>query len=604
MSDLEVPAGAGGEAPPVRPDRSPVETIPRRRPLARRPVGRPEPVFNAPDPRRRSAGRAALGVLGFVLFLCALAGMIAASGYAGSQAGEVEKNARATTTVQAYVMDRFQKCLDFMNAGNYPRAQAECETVQRFQPNLFGLRNLVATIVIAQTPTLPPPLPTVTPVLTDKGELFRLLKAAFDRKDWDTVILLGDQLRSLDATYEPANVADWRYRALTSRGVSRLRTGNIEAGIFDLDLAEKIQKLDPNTTAERAYAELYQRAVSTFGADWETAIRRLTQLYQASPGYRDVGSKLFQAYVGAGDSFAGLLEWCPAEKRFASAQGLVPAAAGLEQKRLGAAQQCLTATPVPITGTVPITGSGSGVGTLGGGRLVYAANDPASNGYALFISDGTAARSIGSGAGQPNYRNGGVVVLSGGGAVRTTGGNSLLAQTAQFASISPDAKRVAYASGANVIVAGVGGTPAPVNLGPGAWPAWGPGAQLVYQACLPQGCGLWLVNPDKPDEKTRLTEGAGDLNPNWSPTGAEITYVNNGDVYVVTVSRQFRKLTNGLGAVAPTFSPDGARIAYQANRDGGWAIYVIAADGSNPRRVIELGTQHPLAGSERMAWIP
>lgn len=104
----------------------------------------------------------------------------------------------------------------------------------------------------------------------------------------------------MDATYESASVTEWRYKALTSRGVTRLRAGNIEAGIFNLDIAEKIQKLDANTTAEQNCAELYQRAVSTFGADWETAIKRLTQLYQVSPGYRDVASKLFQAYSWGG----------------------------------------------------------------------------------------------------------------------------------------------------------------------------------------------------------------------------------------------------------------------------------------------------------------
>lgn len=610
MSVLESPDGDEdpGARPPSARDLPPVPRRQPQRPLARRPAGQPERTLRAAPSAvaapRRSAGRAMLGVLGFLLFLCVLAAMIAGSGYAGSQAGEQERNARATTTVQAYTMDRFQKCLDFMNTGNYPRAQAECETVQRFQPNLFGLQGMLATIVVAQTPTALPPVPTPTPVLTDKGELFRLLKSAWDKKDWDTVILLGDQLRALDATYESASVAEWRYKALTSRGVTRLRAGNIEAGIFDLDIAEKIQKLDANTAAERNYAELYQRAVSTFGADWETAIKRLTQLYQVSPGYRDVASKLFQAYVGAGDAYAGLLDWCPAEKRYVSAQGLVPTAPGLEQKRLGAAQQCLTATPVPITGTATITGTGAGGGALGGGRLVYAGFDSAANGYALFISDGGASSAIGVGAGQPNYRNAGVVVLSGGGAVRTTAGASLLALTAQYASLSPDGKRVAYSSGGALYVAGVGGAPAPASLGPGVWPAWGPGGQIVFQACLPAGCGLWLVNPDKPDEKLRLSEGAGDINPTWSPNGVEITYVNNGDVYVVTTARQFRKLTSGLGAVSPTFSPDGTRIAYQANRDGGWAIFVMGADGGGQRRVIEMGPQHPLAGSERMAWIP
>lgn len=130
---------------------------------------------------RRSAGRAMLGVLGFLLFLCVLAAMIAGSGYAGSQAGEQERNARATTTVQAYTMDRFQKCLDFMNTGNFARSGRvrDCPTLSAESIRTAGM---LATIVVAQTPTALPPVPTPTPVLTDKGELFRLLKSAWDKK--------------------------------------------------------------------------------------------------------------------------------------------------------------------------------------------------------------------------------------------------------------------------------------------------------------------------------------------------------------------------------------------------------------------------------------
>lgn len=606
------PVAQTGRARPTQPEaerprptqRSPIAQrgTAARQSATRRPQA--DPVLGPTPTKRGRVGRAVLSGLGVLGLLCLMLAMIGGAGLLGAQAGEQERQVVATRTVQAYIYERFQKCLDFKNAGNYPRAQVECETVQKFQPNQPGIRDLVATVIVAQTPTAPPPLPTPTPVLTDKGQLFELLKTAFSRKDWDTVILLGDQLRALDANYEAASVASWRYAALTTRGIARLRAGAIEAGIFDLDIAERIQKLDANAAAERNYAELYQNAISTFGADWETAIRRLTQLYQASPAYRDVGARLFQAYVGAGDSFAGRQDWCPAEKRYASALALVPGAAGLDQKRGAAAQQCLTATPVPITGTGTLTGTGAGGGALGGGRLVYAGPDPTNGSYSLFISDGGTARSLAPGAGQPTYRNGGVVVLSGGGAIRTTAGATLLAQAGQYGSLSPDGKRVAYAAGGVVYVAGVGGTPAPVSLGPGSWPNWGPGAQLVMQSCQPAGCGLWLVNPDKPEEKTRLTEGAGDINPSWSPNGQEIVYAGGGDLYVVTLGRQFRKLTGGMGVTAPTFSPDGSRIAFQASQNGTWGIFVLPAHGGDPTRVVELGPQHPLAGSERTAWIP
>ena len=37
--------------------------------------------------------------------------------------------------------------------------------------------------------------------------------------------------------------------------------------------------------------------------------------------------------------------------------------------------------------------------------------------------------------------------------------------------------------------------------------------------------------------------------------------------------------------VRPAWSPDGSRIAFTSNRDGNYEIYVMNADGSNPRNV-------------------
>lgn len=33
----------------------------------------------------------------------------------------------------------------------------------------------------------------------------------------------------------------------------------------------------------------------------------------------------------------------------------------------------------------------------------------------------------------------------------------------------------------------------------------------------------------------------------------------------------------------PVWSPDGSKIAFASDRDGNWEIYVMNADGSNPK---------------------
>ena len=78
-----------------------------------------------------------------------------------------------------------------------------------------------------------------------------------------------------------------------------------------------------------------------------------------------------------------------------------------------------------------------------------------------------------------------------------------------------------------------------------------------------------------------------------------------------------QRLTNDpAGDWLPTWSPDGKYIAYVSNRDGKWAIWVMAADGSNPRKAFDLPggvdgivRDEPAWSSmgwieERMSWVP
>jgi TolB protein len=47
-----------------------------------------------------------------------------------------------------------------------------------------------------------------------------------------------------------------------------------------------------------------------------------------------------------------------------------------------------------------------------------------------------------------------------------------------------------------------------------------------------------------------------------------------------------RNLTNAPGRdTQPTWSPDGQFIAFTSDRDGNSEIYLMAADGSNPRNI-------------------
>ncbi len=532
--------------------------------------------------RQRRIGRAVLLAALAALFACGLLGMVAVAGLAGAQAGQREAAVRATATVAASLLDRLQKANDLMREGKYALAEANYAYILQYQPENYGVRHLIATAIAAQTPTPLPPTPTPTPFIVDKRLIFQDLVVAGEERDWDSVIRLADQLIALDSSFEAATVGDLRYRALVERGLRRLRAGQIEAGLYDLDRAAAIRPLSDRVEGERRLAAAYQSAIYYFGADWEKSITQLERLYQSAPGYRDVGAKLLEAYLRAGDAYAGAGDWCAAAKKYERAAQFNQNPS-LAEKQRDADARCLTAS---IGNGGANAGASTAIPNTAGitGRLFYSQFDPATYQYRYNVYDGAAAQAYQIGTGpQPSYR----------------------------ASISPDRARMVYSiyqDGWKVVVSPTDGSGTPTILTSGSYPAWGPNGLIAYQACTDQ-CGIHVINPDQPSNVRRLTTSSSDINMQWSPSGDKLIYMSNfpgsWEIFTVSLSGVFQQLTGfGANSGAPTFSPDGTRIAFISNRDGGnWAVWIMNADGSNLVKLIELGSQHPYWQVEQLLWL-
>jgi len=173
---------------------------------------------------------------------------------------------------------------------------------------------------------------------------------------------------------------------------------------------------------------------------------------------------------------------------------------------------------------------------------------------------------------------------------------------------SPDGRWVAYVAGAGElrVVAGDSSRVVRLDLGslsPGA-PAWSPdGMRIAFHAPRDGAVDLHVAHvPGFADAGPRFqvpridrvtVDGGRNRSPAWSPDGARLAYVGNGELRVIDAGGGVPEpRAPGLAAEDPDWSPDGQRIAFAAGGD----LWAVAAAGGAPARL--------LAGASQPAWSP
>ena len=128
---------------------------------------------------------------------------------------------------------------------------------------------------------------------------------------------------------------------------------------------------------------------------------------------------------------------------------------------------------------------------------------------------------------------------------------------------------------------------------------------------------LYVMNPDG-SQIRRLThslENESDSRPVWSPDGSQIAFqrrriINafevewDTEIYVINADGSNpRNLTQHPDTDSgPSWSPDGSQIAFASFRGGGWNIYVMDVDGANVKRLTDNNLEFGFAA--RPSWSP
>jgi Tol biopolymer transport system component len=174
-----------------------------------------------------------------------------------------------------------------------------------------------------------------------------------------------------------------------------------------------------------------------------------------------------------------------------------------------------------------------------------------------------------------------------------------------FGAWSPNGSRVAFLSGsfgegALLVINADGSGESHVTDIEARAPDWSPdGAKLVFEAV---DGGIYAVGVDGSGLTKISDEGSG---PRWAPDGAQILFFSdtngNFDIYVMDAdgSNPKRLTSDPADDVSPAWSPGGNEIAFVSERNGNTDLYVVGADGSGERRLTE-----SRAPEEAFSWAP
>lgn len=191
---------------------------------------------------------------------------------------------------------------------------------------------------------------------TDALPELQAIRRLVSAEQWEDALSALLAFRQIHPDYERTETDQLLYDTYVALGLQYVNTDKIELGLNYFTQAERLGNLPQEALDYRVWADLYFEGVAYSGVNWEIASGYWRDLCAAAPFFKDSCTRLDAALVGYGDQLAYLLDWCPAVSIYQEAWNRNPGE-NLESKLFNAREGCASATPVSITGTLPLTGT-------------------------------------------------------------------------------------------------------------------------------------------------------------------------------------------------------------------------------------------------------
>lgn len=305
---------------------------------------------------KKARGRSSLIWLSWFLFAGAALILMGLAGIAGGYRSGVQayQNSSATQGVMS-IKDQFELGLQDFQSGRYDLARQRFEYVLSKDPGYpdatVKLAETLQILYATATPTALPPTPTLTPTpdLRPVDDLVNQAKKSLLEGNWTGAIDTIVNLRKVNPSFRVVEVDGLLYISLRNRGVEKIKSSDLEGGIYDLALAERFGPLDAEAVNFRELARLYMFGSAFWEAYPDQAVYYFSQVASAAPGLRDAsGWTAYERYRASlmqyGDQLARKGDWCKAYTEYDLAASLGGDASAIPTAAY-AREQCYPPTP-------------------------------------------------------------------------------------------------------------------------------------------------------------------------------------------------------------------------------------------------------------------